>query len=62
MKKWRKEYGGDIAKATDKIALLREREAQRLLFESTIQDIDRDGKGMQSISNYFTRWPACRPT
>lgn len=55
MRKLRKEYDGNIAKAKDRVATLREREAQRILFDPVLNDIDLKAKGLQKISHFFMR-------
>lgn len=63
-KKWRATYGGDAAKARDKVADLREREVQRLLFEPIIarlkadparKRIEAEAKGLRCITDFFQR-------
>ena len=53
-KKWRRDLEGNIAKANDKIAVLREREAQRLLFDPVVQEIDLKTKGLRKITDFFS--------
>ncbi|PNH12525.1 DNA polymerase [Tetrabaena socialis] len=56
-KEWRAKYGGDVAKALEKVVALREKEAERLLFGRLLMDIDTESKGLRKMTAFFPRIP-----
>ncbi|PNG99510.1 DNA polymerase, partial [Tetrabaena socialis] len=57
-KELRKTFGGDVAKAREKVAALREQEAQKLLFDRVLIDLDTENKGQNKITKFFARTSA----